>query len=72
MAFGVVLTYSRSGLLAFILSLVVCVWEYGIKGKRRYILLITAVALVVGLGAALSTAHYRARVESILLGILED
>jgi hypothetical protein len=33
MALGVVLTYSRSGLLAFTLSLVVCVWEYGIKGK---------------------------------------
>ncbi len=71
MAVGVVLTYSRSGLMALILSLAVCVWEYGIKGKRRYILVITAVALVVGMGAALSTAHYRARVESIFLGNIE-
>ncbi len=71
MALGVVLTYSRSGLMALILSLAICVWEYGIKGKRRYILVITAVALVVGMSAALSTAHYRARVESIFLGNIE-
>ena len=71
MAFGVVLTYSRSGLMAFILSLAICVWEYGVKGKRRSIVVITAVGLVIGLGAALSTAHYRARVESIVLGNIE-
>jgi len=71
MALGVVLTYSRGGLLGFVLSLVVCIWEYGIKGKRRHIVVITAVALVVGLGAALSSAHYRARVESILMGNIE-
>jgi O-antigen ligase len=71
MALGIVLTYSRSGLLAFVLTLVICVWEYGIKGKRHYIVVVTVVALVVGLGAAFSTAHYRARVESILLGNIE-
>jgi O-antigen ligase len=71
MALGVVLTYSRSGLMAFVLSLVICVWEYGVKGKRHYIVVVTAVALVVGLGAALSTAHYRARVESIIMGNVE-
>jgi len=71
MAVGIILTYSRSGLLAFLLSLMVCVWEYGIKGKRRYIVVVTMVGLVVGLGAALSTAHYRARVESIVLGNIE-
>jgi O-antigen ligase len=71
MALGVVLTYSRSGLMALILTLAVCVWEYGIKGKRRSIVVITAVGVVIGLGAALSSAHYRARVESIVLGNIE-
>jgi O-antigen ligase len=71
MALGVVLTYSRSGLMAFILALAICVWEYGIKGKRRYLVVVTTVALVVGLSAALSTAHYRARVESIIMGNVE-
>jgi len=71
MALGVVLTYSRSGLMALILSLAICVWEYGIKGKRRFIVVVTALAFVLGLGAAMSTAHYRARVESIFLGNIE-
>jgi O-Antigen ligase len=71
MALGVVLTYSRSGLMALILSLAICVWEYGIKGKRRFIVVVTVLALVIGLGAAMSTAHYRARVESIFLGNIE-
>jgi len=71
MAVGIVLTYSRSGLLAFILCLGVCVWEYGIKGKRRYIVWTTAILLVGGLGTALTSSHYRARVESIVAGNIE-
>ena len=71
MGLGVVLTYSRSGLIALVLSLFICVWEYGIKGKRHYIVVVTAVVLIVGLSAALSTSHFRARVESIVLGNIE-
>lgn len=71
MCLGLVLTYSRSGLLAFILAIMVCVWEYGIKGKRRSLVIATAVILIVGMCAALSTAHYRARVESIVMGNIE-
>jgi len=71
MSVGLVLTYSRSGLLAFIISIVFCVWEYGIKGKRHYIVVATALILVMGLGVALSGSHYRARVESIFLGDVE-
>lgn len=71
MGLGIILTYSRSGLLAFLITVVVCVWEYGIKGKRRHIVAIAAVALVVGMGIAVSSSHYRARVESIFLGNVE-
>jgi O-antigen ligase len=71
MCLGLVLTYSRSGLLAFILAIMVCVWEYGIKGKRRALVIATVVILVVGMCAALSTAHYRARVASIVMGNVE-
>ena len=71
MAVGIVLTYSRSGLLAFILSLAVCVWEYGIKGKRKALVATVVVTLFVGLGLALTSSHYRARVESIALGNIE-
>ncbi len=71
MGLGVVLTSSRSGLLAFILSVAICVWEYGIRGKRKSLVGSTIVILVLGLGAALSTSSYRARVESIFLGNIE-
>ena len=71
MAVGVVLTYSRSGLLALIISIIVCVWEYGIKGKRVYMVAVAACALLVGVGIVISSRHYRARVESIVLGNIE-
>jgi O-antigen ligase len=71
MPIAVVLTYSRSGLLAFILSLVVCVWEYGIKGKRRSLVAIVLVTLVLGSAASMMSAHYRARVASIVMGNIE-
>ena len=71
MAVAIVLTYSRSGLLAFILSLAVCVWEYGIKGKRYSLVATVAGTLLLGLGLALSSSHYRTRVESIVAGNIE-
>ncbi len=71
MSLGLVLTYSRSGLLAFFIVIVVCVWEYGIKGKRRSLVFATAIIMVLGMCAALSTSHYRARVASIVMGNVE-
>jgi len=71
MCVGVVLTSSRSGLLALIISIMLCVWEYGIKGKRRQLVVATVLVLVMGFGIAVSSSHYRARVESIFLGNIE-
>jgi O-antigen ligase len=47
------------------------VWIYGIKGKRPHLVVSTILALVLGLAVALSSAHYRARVESIFVGNVE-
>jgi O-antigen ligase len=71
MPIAIVLTYSRSGLLAFILTLAVCVWEYGIKGKRRSLVATVAGTLVLGFAVSLTSSHYRARVESIAMGNIE-
>ena len=71
MPIAIVLTYSRSGLLAFILTLAVCVWEYGIKGKRRSLVATVVATLVLGFFVSLTNAHYRARVESIVMGDIE-
>jgi O-antigen ligase len=71
MSLGIILTYSRSGLLAFLISVMICVWEYGIKGKRQYLVVAAGVILLLGMAVALSSAHYRARVESIFMGNVE-
>ena len=72
MCVGVVLTSSRSGLLALIVTIVVCVWEYGDQGKappldsghdRGFVAWDSA--------SPYRAAHYRARVESIFLGNVE-
>ncbi|HYM75142.1 MAG TPA: O-antigen ligase family protein [Candidatus Dormibacteraeota bacterium] len=71
LAVGVVLTYSRSGLLAFIISVLVCMWEYGIKGKRKYLIGVAAAIFLTGLIVVAASSHYRARVESIVMGNIE-
>jgi O-antigen ligase len=68
MCVGVVLTSSRSGLLALIVSIVVSVWQFGIKGKRRRVVVATMILMVLGFLLAISNSHYRKRVESIVLG----
>jgi O-antigen ligase len=60
---AVLLTYSRSGLLALVLAALVCLWEFGIKGRRFHLLLLAGVALV--LMAAFHPEHTVARLESI-------
>jgi O-antigen ligase len=71
MCIGVVLTASRSGLLALIISIIVCVWQYGIQGKRRQLVVVTILVFMLGFGMAISNSRYRARVESIVLGRVE-
>ncbi len=43
MAYAVFLTASRSGLIVLFISLLVCLWEFGLKGGRRYLLVVGAV-----------------------------
>ena len=71
MLLGVVLTYSRSGLLAIAVAVVVCLWEFGIRGKRFYLIAGAIVLSVVGIGVVFATPHYLTRVESIFRGNIE-
>jgi hypothetical protein len=68
MLVGVVMTYSRSGLLAMVVAVVICLWEFGVKGKRVYLLAIAGLLCVVGVGYLIANPHYLARVESLLHG----
>jgi O-antigen ligase len=53
MGSAVLLTGSRAGFLSLATAAVVCLWEFGIRGHRRYLLGVGAVA-VVGLAWSLS------------------
>jgi O-antigen ligase len=66
MSWGMVATYSRSGLLAMAVTVVICVWEFGVRGKRTSVLVSAALAGVVGLGVIIATPHYLARIESMV------
>jgi O-Antigen ligase len=71
MLLGVVLTYSRSGLLAMAVAVVVCLWEFGIRGKRYYLIAGAILLGVVGVGVIVATPHYMTRIESIFRGNIE-
>jgi putative inorganic carbon (HCO3(-)) transporter len=71
MLVAVVLTYSRGGLLALLICLSLSLWEYGLKGKRYYMIGVTVAVLLVGLGIVIFNPSYRLRVESIALGDIE-
>jgi O-antigen ligase len=68
MMYGVVATYSRSGMTALCITGLICLWEFGIKGKRTYLLAATVLIGVVGAGVALAQPHYLQRLESLVRG----
>jgi O-antigen ligase len=43
MAYIVILTASRGGFIALALAIAVCLWHFGVKGRRFYLLIITMV-----------------------------
>jgi O-antigen ligase len=47
MAYAVFLTGSRGGFAAFVVVVAICLWEFAIRGRRRYLLLLAALAGVV-------------------------
>jgi O-antigen ligase len=71
MLLGVVLTYSRSGLLAMIVAVVICLWEFGVKGRRFYLIGGAMLLVVVGAGVVVGTPRYLTRVASIFQGNIE-
>ena len=63
---AVLLTYSRSGFLALIMAGIVCLWEFGVKGRRFHLILLTMVGMVLMM--AFAPAHYSERLQSIFVG----
>jgi O-antigen ligase len=65
MLYGVIATYSRSGFLAMVTCLIICIFEFGIKGKRAQIVLAGFFLFVGSAGIAVVTPHYTSRLASI-------
>jgi O-antigen ligase len=55
MVYAVVLTYSRGGLLALLAAVGVSLWEFGIKGRRTFLVLLASVGVILLTATALTT-----------------
>jgi putative inorganic carbon (HCO3(-)) transporter len=58
MVYAAFLTLSRSGLIALITATAICLWEFAIRGRRRYMLvaaLVAGIAFWVYVGSGLSS-----------------
>lgn len=42
-----ILTGSRGGFLAFVVAIAVCLWEFAIRGRRRYLLVLAGLAALI-------------------------
>jgi O-antigen ligase len=66
MLYAVVATYSRSGMIAMLITAAICVWEFGVKGQRILLVLSAGIIGIVALGIVLITPKYFARVETMI------
>jgi O-antigen ligase len=75
MLIGITLTYSRSGFLSLLLSGFVCLYQFGIKGRRIYLVVLAVLAsILLALGApllGLSSKTWVRRMESIVSNDME-
>jgi hypothetical protein len=68
MFYAVIATYSRSGLIALVITCMICFWEFIVKAKRTALLVGILVVGVAGVGMVLGTPSYMTRVRSIFEG----
>ena len=71
MLYAVVATYSRSGMIAMVITGAICLWEFGVRGKRTLLLMSTAIIGVFAVVIMLATPHYLIRLESLVRGNIE-
>ena len=71
MVWAVIATYSRSGLIAMVVSILICLWEFGVRGKRPMMMVSAVFVAIVATGVIAVTPNYLIRVESIFRGNIE-
>jgi len=63
---GVVATYSRSGMIAMAITGIICIWEFGVKGKRFALVGGTVIFGVLAVAGLVAFPRYRARLMSLV------
>jgi len=71
MLYAVVATYSRSGMIAMVVTAIICLWEFGVRDGRRILLMSAAIVGVFGLALVLTKPNYLLRLESLVRGNIE-
>jgi len=71
MLWAVVATYSRSGLLAVVVTVAICIWEFGIRGKRKAVLVGAVFCGFIAVAVIFATPNYLLRIESLVFGNIE-
>jgi O-antigen ligase len=65
--YGVVATYSRSGMIAMAITGLICLWEFGIKGRRFVLVAATAILGVLAFAALMASPRYLNRISSLVV-----
>jgi O-antigen ligase len=66
MLYGLIATFSRSGFIAMSVALLACFWEFGIRGKRITLVVLTGILGIASVAVAVSTPRYLSRLQSIV------
>jgi len=66
MLYAVVATYSRSGMVAMLITGLLCLWEFGVRGRRIVLLFSSGIAGIIFLAVVLSTPSYLSRMETLI------
>jgi putative inorganic carbon (hco3(-)) transporter len=64
MIYALIATYSRAGFMALTIAILFCLWDFGIRGRRAYLLVVAAVCLM-GM-VAVAPGNYIKRLETLV------
>jgi O-antigen ligase len=64
MIYALMATYSRAGFMALAVAIVFCLWDFGIRGRRGYLLVVAVICLLAGV--AVAPGNYVKRLETLV------
>ncbi len=64
MIYALMATYSRAGFMALAVAIVICLWDFGVRARKGYLLAVAAICLV-GM-VAVAPGNYAKRLETLV------